>query len=53
MLRALDALWLRFSQLSVERSCAELLDTKEEALLQQQLERAAVARSLAAGCSPG
>lgn len=37
-LRSLDALWLRFQQLAVERSCAELLDEREEAALQMQLE---------------
>ena len=42
-LRSLDALWLRFQQLAVERSCAEILDDKEEATLQQQLEAAGLA----------
>ena len=42
-LRALDALWLRFHQLAVERSCAEILDDKEEAKLQEELEAAGLA----------
>ena len=29
-LRSLDALWMRFQQLAVERSCAEILDEREE-----------------------
>lgn len=42
-LRSLDALWLRFQQLAVERSCAEVLDAREEAVLQQMLEAAGLA----------
>ena len=42
-LRSVDALWLRFQQLAVERSCAEILDEKAEADLQQQLEAAGLA----------
>ena len=42
-LRSVDALWLRFQQLAVERSCAEILDDKAEADLQQQLEAAGLA----------
>jgi pre-mRNA-processing factor 39 len=36
-IRSLDALWLRFQQLAVERSCDEILDGKDEAALQQQV----------------
>ena len=36
-IKSLDAVWLRFQQLSVERSCAELITSKEEASLHQQL----------------
>ena len=39
-LRSLDALWLRFQKLAVERSCDEVLDSREEQLLQEQLEAA-------------
>lgn len=39
-LRSLDALWLRFQQLAVESSCAEVLDDNEEVALQQTLEAA-------------
>ena len=42
-LRSLDAMWLRFQQLTVERSCEEVLDAKAEADLQQQLEAAGLA----------
>ena len=48
-LRSLDALWLRFQQLAVERSCTELISLEEETLLQQELEAAGLAPPRPAG----
>ena len=42
-LRSLDALWLRFQQLAVERTCAELLNEADEVALQAELEEAGLA----------